>query len=388
MIVNQPNEYQLGVKLIEAIESNQYSQLTIMVAYAKLSGIYRIAPYMKKFIEQGGRVRCVVGVDQQNTTYDALVQLLTLTNEIFVFHSENLLQTFHIKCYWLSAEDKCWYAIGSNNLTAGGLFSNHELSMMVNLEGEDAVASNNRLNDIYSMYSNLESPCSKKLDAKLLEELMDNGYVVEEIRQRKTLIESIKNRKRSRKNKLFGNEDVRIPSVSGTELYDASRNKRQAVIDTDFENKTEDDNAYLIRLVPRAGNRSKQVHFTVDLLEKYFVLKPGDKIYVQEMKATGEFGEIEERQIVFSQRNRNVKVELAGAAILDECYPENIETRPVLILKRVNSKLFVYMLLLDGNEGYSAINNRLKLIDCGRSLPYEVIDEETMFSLWDDCPIL
>lgn len=388
MIVNQPNEYQLGVKLIEAIESNQYSQLTIMVAYAKLSGIYRIAPYMKKFIEQGGKVRCVVGVDQQNTTYDALVQLLILTNEVFVFHSENLSQTFHVKCYWLSAENKCWYGIGSNNLTAGGLFSNYELSMIVNLEGGDAVAANDRLNDIYSMYSNLESPCSKKLDVELLEELKTSGYVVEEIYQRKTLIESMKNRKCIRKNKLFGKEDVHIPPVFSTGVDGAFKNKRQVVLDEEGEDRTEDDNTYLIRLVPSAGNRSKQVHFTVDLLEKYFVLKPRDKILVQEMKATGELGEIEERQIVFSQKNRNVKVELAGAAILDECYPTNLETRPVLILKRVNSNLFVYMLLLDGNKGYSAINNRLKLINCGKSLPYEMIDEETMYSLWDDCPII
>ena len=37
MIVNQPHDEQLGIQLIKAIESNQFNQLTIMVAYAKLT---------------------------------------------------------------------------------------------------------------------------------------------------------------------------------------------------------------------------------------------------------------------------------------------------------------------------------------------------------------
>ena len=49
MIINQPYDEQLGIQLIEAIESNQYTQLTIMVAYAKLSGVYRILPCLEKF---------------------------------------------------------------------------------------------------------------------------------------------------------------------------------------------------------------------------------------------------------------------------------------------------------------------------------------------------
>lgn len=130
------------------------------------------------------------------------------------------------------------------------------------------------------------------------------------------------------------------------------------------------------------------MHFTVDLLEKYFCLSPGDEILVQEMMSTGEIGEIEHRQVVFSQRNRNVKIELAEASLLDTNYPTNPETRPVLILKRLDANLFAYMILLDGNDGYTAINARLKALPTGKSLPYEVIDENTMLSLWGNCPIV
>lgn len=396
MIVNQPHDEQLGIQLIKALESNQFNQLTIMVAYAKLSGVYRVSPYLEKFRNNGGTIRCVVGIDQQNTTYDALSQLLNLANEIYIFHSESVSQTFHIKCYWLSGENNCWYAIGSNNLTAGGLFSNYELSMSTSLSGEEAHEENETLSEIYSTYTDADSVCSRKLDDAFLEELISGGYVVKEIQQRKALAESARQaRSIVRKTKLFGNEVFPAPALpeqfrkSKAAKPDAKKSPTpKKPIQVESTKVSKEDNTYLIRLVPRAGDRSKQVHFTVDLLEKYFCLKPGDGILVQEMLASGAVGEIEHRQVVFSQRNRNVKIELAGASMLDTNYPANPETRPVLILKKVNANLFVYMILLAGNEGYDAINTRLKALPAGRSLPYEVIDESTMFSLWDNCPIV
>lgn len=395
-MVNQPHDEQLGIQFIKALESNQFNQLTIMVAYAKLSGVYRISPYLEKFRNSGGTIRCVIGIDQQNTTYDALNQLLNLTNEIYIFHSESVSQTFHIKCYWLSGENNCWYAIGSNNLTAGGLFSNYELSTSTSLSGEKAHEENETLSRIYSTYTDADSVCSRKLDNAFLEKLISGGYVVKEIQQRKALAESAKQvRAAVRKTKLFGNEVFPAPALPEQfcKNKSAKSNTKKSPtpkkpIQVEASKVSKEDNTYLIRLVPRAGDRSKQVHFTVDLLEKYFCLKPGDGILVQEMLASGEVCEIEHRQVVFSQRNRNVKIELDGASMLDTNYPENPETRPILILKRINANLFVYMILLAGNEGYDAINARLKTLPTGRSLSYEVIDENTMFSLWDNCPIV
>lgn len=400
MIVNQPHDEQLGIQLIEAINSGKYSQFTIMVAYAKLSGVYRVSPYIEKFRKNGGSVRCIVGIDQQNTTYDALSQLLKLSNNVTIFHSESVSQTFHIKCYWLTGVEGCWYAIGSNNLTAGGLFSNYELSTTVSLTGDDANNVSHTLEDIYATYANPASACSHKLDESFLDELLAGNYVTKELQQRRAFAEAVKQvRGSARKIKLFGNEEFAAPALSeryqtlkpktdvdtiGKEKQSKMKNPTQAITASGHM----DDNAYLIRLVPRAGNRSKQVHFTIEILEKYFCSPPGSSILVQEMLSSGEVGEIERRQIIFSQRNRNVKIELAGASMLDTQYPADPETRPVLIIKRVNTNLFVYMILLDGDDGYEPINTRLKAIPAGKSLPYEVIDESTMFSLWDNCPII
>ena len=263
---------------------------------------------------------------------------------------------------------------------------------------KEALAINSELEEIYSIYTNPASVCSHKVTDLFLQKLLDANYIVKELQQRKVLVERAKSEKlSSSKTKLFGNEFFPAPllpeqyrkSKGKTDKIAVRHDKKEAHNIQQISSSTfgEYENNYLIRLIPRAGDRSKQVHFTTDLLEKYFCLSPGDGILVQEMYPTGEIGEIEQRQIVFSQRNHNVKIELAGAALLDTNYPANPDTRPVLILKKVNPNLFVYMILLDGDEGYTAINNRLKSLPSGRALPYEVIDENTMFSLWNECPI-
>ena len=388
MIVNQPKDMQLGVNLIGELESSRYSNFTIMVAYAKLSGVNRLMPYIKKFHENGGTMRIVVGIDQQNTSYDALNTLIENFDEIYIYHSDSFSQTFHVKCYWLQGENECWYAIGSNNLTAGGLFGNYEMSVVSFCSGKVAEKENINLEKIFKYYSNSLSPCSKRLDNELLEELLNNNYVIKENEQRNNnkKVNGLKDRNK----KIFGCDVFPVPSIGGASNKDKKRNSKdnnnqtKIIAPSELKNSVGD---YLIRLIPKAGNRSKQVHFTIELLSKYFRLNKGDTIYMQQMLSDGSFGELEQRQIVLSPANRNVKIELVGASVLDTMYPENPETRPVLLIKRISDNIFVYMLLLYGDEGYASINNRLKGKSHGNALPYEIIDEETMTSLWLECPI-
>ena len=87
MIVNQPHDEQLGIQLIKALESNQFKHRDMVVADAKLSCVYRGSPDLEKFRNNGVTIRCVVRIAQQNSTHDALRQLLKLHDEIYIFHS-------------------------------------------------------------------------------------------------------------------------------------------------------------------------------------------------------------------------------------------------------------------------------------------------------------
>ena len=96
-IVNQPFKQSLGFRLIEKIQSGHFSVFHFMVAYAKTSGVNRLLPYMRQFKENGGTIKAVVGIDQGNTSYEALISLLSVCNELYIYHSEDFMRTFHVK---------------------------------------------------------------------------------------------------------------------------------------------------------------------------------------------------------------------------------------------------------------------------------------------------
>ena len=77
-----------------------------------------------------------------------------------------------------------------------------------------------------------------------------------------------------------------IPAVEGVE-------------DTDMD--------YLVRHVPKAGDRSQQVHFTMDILKNYFKLSPGNELQLQQIHDIYTPHGIENRRVVYSARNKNVK---------------------------------------------------------------------------------
>lgn len=396
MIINQPYDYQLGVDLIEKITNPSYHSLTIMVAYAKLSGVYRLLPYMNELKKRNGKLRCIVGIDQQNTTYDALYQLNSIMDELYVFHSESFSQTFHVKCYWLSGESDIWYAIGSNNLTAGGLFSNYEMCITNHLSGDESTQAVLAFESIFNSYVTNAPSCCHLVSDAFLSSLLNNGYVNKELELRKTMMHKAQEQHatRSTKKQLFGKEVFTAPTLPTEyrtkQFTTKGSSSPQKIVSKEIlpQNNSSEEKNYLIRFVPGAGNRAKQVHFTIDLLKNYFMLDVGDTILFQEMYPSGTVSTLEHRQIVFSQANKNVKIELKGAEILNTNYPTDLDKRPILVVKRINSNLFTYMLLMDGNDGYDSINTHLKSLPKRRSLAYEVISESTMFDLWDSCPLM
>lgn len=125
-IVNQPYDDQLGNLLLDELESGGYKNLVIMVAFAKLSGVLRLKSALEKFREDGGVITTFVGIDHDGTSFEALAVLFQLSDALYVVHTQSARQTFHPKVYELSNSKVRWTAIGSNNLTGGGLWTNFE----------------------------------------------------------------------------------------------------------------------------------------------------------------------------------------------------------------------------------------------------------------------
>ena len=204
-IVNQPFKQSLGFRLIEKIQSGHFTVFHFMVAYAKTSGVNRLLPYMKQFKEKGGIIKAVVGIDQGNTSYEALISLLSVCDELYIYHSEDFMRTFHVKAYHLGTANENWIAIGSNNFTAGGLFSNYEASM-------SSVADEAQTNDFMDMfrrYSDIDSPCCKLGTQEFIDALLANGYIQREKSLAKHSIDVVKaSRARQKETILFGRDKL------------------------------------------------------------------------------------------------------------------------------------------------------------------------------------
>lgn len=86
-ILNQPFQGQLGNVLIDKIENYDYSSLTIFSAFAKNSGVLRLKSSLEKFKKSTGHIKAFIGIDLDGTSYEALLNLFSLCDELYVMHS-------------------------------------------------------------------------------------------------------------------------------------------------------------------------------------------------------------------------------------------------------------------------------------------------------------
>lgn len=203
-LMNQPFTGQLGNRLIEFLDSQEYHTLNIVVAFAKNSGVLRIKDALQRFRKRGGIINTYLGIDLAGTSYEALTSLLLHTNSLNVVHSEKG-QTFHPKIYQFLGRDKGLIIVGSHNLTGGGLWTNFESSVIVPLEKSNASLMqklsglNNYIEDLSSIKDSF-MPINAQED---IDKLLQNGYVFKEIYEKIFYRNTVKQKKD--KERLFGN---------------------------------------------------------------------------------------------------------------------------------------------------------------------------------------
>jgi len=213
-IINQPHRGSIGDRLQGILQRSDFRTFYIVVAYVKKSGVVRLKPSIEDFRSRGGQVKAVIGIDQNNTSYEGLQLLLELCDGMWVYHSENATQTFHPKVYAFEKEGKAIVFTGSSNLTAGGLYSNYEVDSFseYDLTDPNQSALFQQFMDVFERYSK-GSDCSKGLTTEFLDELLQEGYLSEEISDEQVSLPTVP--ARSGRRRLFGTETFRPPPVEG-----------------------------------------------------------------------------------------------------------------------------------------------------------------------------
>ncbi|WP_437016315.1 hypothetical protein [Streptomyces sp. enrichment culture] len=136
-LVGQP--YSDSSNLYQFMEAgchdDRYTELRIATAWAKQSGLMRVEDHLKAFRTGGGKVICVVGISEGGATRQGLDLTYKVCDNSYVLHDAG--RTFHPKVYLFTGPKDWSLFIGSNNLTAGGVFWNYEAALEVSGSYDD-----------------------------------------------------------------------------------------------------------------------------------------------------------------------------------------------------------------------------------------------------------
>lgn len=178
------HENTAGEEIAKTLRSGKYSDFKVAVAYSRNSGISRIYNELSDFANNGGKTSVIAGIDQSNTSYQALVNLKTFAKEnLFIHHDRNFDITFHPKVYLFGNKEIEKVIVGSSNLTAGGFFLNYEANIGVTLDtSKNSKDFQKQVSDYWDNL--LKDENTKKCELSLLQRLLESGSVIDEQKQK------------------------------------------------------------------------------------------------------------------------------------------------------------------------------------------------------------
>ena len=320
-------------------------------AFASRDGVNHLIedPIVKQFMRDGGKIDLLVGLDAvtNRSTLERL-QELEQGNEFFrprVFWNEDSA-LFHPKISYFSyAGGQQTLIVGSGNLTPGGLMTNFECYTVITADHSEEIDVS-ALDEFWERHTDK----IKSIDDKALERAASNL----------------------------------IRSVSGAQRAHGTVTRKahpQKVVES-----VAAFDRILIAQVPKAGGRWAQVHFNTDVVQKYFHISnyKTQRIYLTQIAKNGTRTRVEVRPCVYSQINKNHKIEI-GAAKGKE-YPNS---PPVLVFRKRQLRVFDYLLLLPGDNGYGAVIDLTRRLEVtGRGFPRVITDMDILEKSWADCPLL
>ena len=339
------------VYLLEAILDASRGAVSCMgmFAFASRAGVDSLIvdPEIKGYL-RNSTMSLVVGIDAV-TNRDALVRLQELEQankrlSIQVFWNPTAA-LFHPKVARFKYPDGGQSMIvGSGNLTLGGLRQHFEAFSVMRVKAHECLDTSSLDRFLAEHRANL-----RRIDNEALERAARN---IMQPPRRQPIIES------------------ETPASSG-----------------DIELPTGGTNRFLIAQIPKAGARWRQIHFNADVIDQFFRVRPDStqRVCLVECRQDGSFAEPETRPCVYSQANKNYKIEIASHR--GQPYPNS--GRPVAVYHELQTRSFAYMLLMPGDPGYDEMYGLTEqLPNVGKGRPRAIANSADVRSSWAACPLL
>ena len=154
--------------------SQSWTHFRAAVAFVKRTGTRHVVERLGDFARRA-QVEIIVGIDHRGSSAEGLLDLLHATGpggRIIVFHNP-LPFTFHPKLYVFKSPSAAQVLIGSGNLTEGGLYTNYESTVQINLDlskSEDCEVIRSIEFEL-DQWADTSTGTARRLDAPLLKQL-------------------------------------------------------------------------------------------------------------------------------------------------------------------------------------------------------------------------
>ena len=152
--IMQPTSGNLYTPLVEQLTTVKNGELNIHVAYSYCCCVDLLTAALQSFRSAGGHLRLLSRIDHKNPTAEALYNLTKPCDDLYVVHDSAFAQTYHPKIFIIRNADQAWVAVGSNNLTRGGLCTNYETcnTQFLNLNDTLDHRSYENLTEAFTLY--------------------------------------------------------------------------------------------------------------------------------------------------------------------------------------------------------------------------------------------
>ena len=259
---NNPLKKELKLELIDKATT----RFRALVAYLSWRGLDTIYEELESFYEsKDSQVEMIIGLGSTTSEIDVLRYLNERMprGSFKVFNASNDNYTFHPKIYYFDKKDSLTVYIGSSNISLGGISTNSECSIKLELDRKNDHLLLTEFEDVWQTYSNPQSPFKKNnlrsIDKKLLNAL-------EKLRIRLEKNEKTLSRQSNELKKLFPELDIpRTSTIS--HIKGQAQNKRIV--------KPKAGSILFLEVLTETGANGTQVQIPSLVLENYFDLKPG-----------------------------------------------------------------------------------------------------------------
>lgn len=168
----------VGNRLKSLFSDVRFSKFFCLSAFTSKAGVAFLEECINTSTINKESVYVIVGIDQEGTSKDALVKLNSLGLNSYIFYQKES-PIFHPKIYLFEGDNDSALIIGSSNLTAQGLFTNVESSLMVEFENseEDGVRLISELKGYYASLFDFSDPNLFVLSDSIIEAFVSIGVV-------------------------------------------------------------------------------------------------------------------------------------------------------------------------------------------------------------------